>query len=64
MTAREQLVEEIKETPDAILAEVAHCLRYRRAKAELEPFDGLALTASALARDWLSPEEEEAWKTL
>ena len=64
MTAREQLIEEIKEAPDAILAEVAHYLRYLREKAELEPFDGLALSASALARDWLSPEEEEAWKTL
>jgi len=64
MTTREQLIEEIKEAPDAILSEVAHFLHYLRDRAETETFDGLALSESALAEDWLSAEEEEAWKAL
>ena len=64
MTAREALIDEIKRTPETILPEVGHYLRYLRDRTETEVFDGLSLSDSALAEDWLSPEEEEAWKDL
>ena len=64
MTAREALIEEIKRTPETILPEVEHYLRYLRDRTETEGFDGLSLSESALAADWLSPEEDEAWKDL
>jgi hypothetical protein len=49
---------------DAMLVEVCHFLQYLKERAEGDAFDGLALSGSALAGDWLSAEEEDAWKNL
>ncbi len=62
MTARQALVEEIEKAPEPIVREVYHYLEYLKEKAD--EFDGLALSESVLAKDWLTPEEDEAWENL
>lgn len=64
MTTQDLLLEEIKDSPEPILREVYHYLRYLKEKAEPEAFNGLQLSESALSEDWLSPEDEQAWKNL
>jgi len=64
MTTADLLLKEIRETPEPILAEVYHYIRFLKEHAEEERFDGLALSESALKGDWTSPEEDEAWKNL
>lgn len=65
MTTRELLLREIPQTPEPILVEVYHYLRYLKSlPAEADRFDGLAASQAVLARDWNTPEEDAAWANL
>jgi hypothetical protein len=64
MTTQELLLREIATTPEPILAEVYHYLRYLKTEQLADYFDGLAASRSALAKDWDTPEEDAAWQNL
>ncbi|MBU4200920.1 MAG: DUF2281 domain-containing protein [Verrucomicrobia bacterium] len=64
MTTKEVLIEEIEKAPEPILREVFHYMEYLKEKVEVDEFNGLLLSKSALAKDWSTPEEDEAWKNL
>jgi len=64
MTTQELLIEEIKKAPEPVVKEVYDFLRFLREKGDEDSFDGLALSESSLAKDWLCREEDEAWKNL
>jgi len=76
MTRRESLLKEIDDFPDSVLDEVAdfvHFLKARMARVSASAIistsasDGLATAVaseSSLKKDWLRPEEDEAWQDL
>lgn len=64
MTTQQTLIEELKQAPEPIVKEVYLFFRFLREKAAEESFNGLMLSESSLADDWLSKEEDEAWKNL
>ncbi len=64
MGAREHLLREIEGVPDPLLEEVVDFVRFLKAKGASERLETALLSESALAREWLSPEEDEAWKDL
>ena len=64
MTTKEVLIEEIEKAPEPILREVFHYMEYLKERVEEDEFNGLLLSKSALAKDWSTPEEDEAWKNL
>jgi hypothetical protein len=64
MTFKERLLEEISTTPEPVLTEVYHYLQYLKSRQAEEPFDGLAASHSALAKDWDTTEEDAAWANL
>jgi hypothetical protein len=62
---REQVLKEIAEVPDATLPEVLNFLQSRKLKnIAPEKIEISLLSEPALAKDWLNPEEDEAWKDL
>ena len=62
---REQVLKEIAEIPDATLPEVLNFLQSRKLKHIPPEKLGISLLSeSILAKDWLTPEEDEAWKDL
>ena len=61
---KEALIQEIDSLPADLLQEVlvfVRCLKSADAKERLET---AILSEPALSKDWLSPEEEEAWRDL
>jgi hypothetical protein len=64
MTSGELLMKEIPRTPEPILAEVYHYLRYLKSQQIEDQFSGLAASESVLAKDWNTPEEDAAWANL
>ena len=64
MTTQELLIEEIKKAPEPVVKEVYDFLRFLRDKTDEDSFDGLTLSESTLAKDWLCKEEDEAWQNL
>jgi hypothetical protein len=64
MTVKDKLIEELQTLPDAIVEELlehARALRQRNGKGARET---AVASEPSLARDWLRPEEDEAWKDL
>ena len=62
MTARQKLMKELEGLPDPLLEKVVDLVRAFR---EEESGNGMAFASeSTLGKDWLRPEEDEAWKDL
>jgi len=64
MSAAELLQKEIDQTPEPILLEVYHYLKFLKTRSSEESFNGLILSESALSKDWNAPEEDRAWANL
>jgi hypothetical protein len=64
MSTRELIEREVAAMPEKLQREVYDFARFLREKNEEEPFRGLLLSESALAKDWNTPEEDAAWSSL
>lgn len=64
MNIKERLINEIDQVPEPLLVEVIDFVAFLKTKGHQEKW-GVALTSeSSLRKDWLKPEEEEAWQNL
>ncbi len=61
---RKKIEEEIKNIPDYYLDEVRSYLNYLKFRAGEDKIQTDIASQSSLAKDWLRPEEDEAWKNL
>lgn len=61
---REIILLEIEQTPEFLLSEVLDFLQFLKTKHLQEKLEISRLSESSLAKDWLTPEEDKAWKDL
>jgi hypothetical protein len=64
MSTRELIERELDGLPEPLQREVYDFARFLRFKSETETFDGLLASEPVIARDWNTPEEDEAWANL
>jgi hypothetical protein len=64
MSTRELLINEIEEVPEPLLSEVLDFVHFLKARAVREKLDIAIMSESSLSKDWLKPEEDEAWRNL
>jgi hypothetical protein len=65
MRTKELIIQKIEELPEEYLDEVLNFISLLERKKDLgEKLEVTILSESSLEKDWLSPEEEEAWKDL
>ncbi len=64
MTKKELLLNEIEEVPEALLQEILDFIHFLKAKVIKERLDTAIASESSLKKDWLRPEEDEAWQDL
>lgn len=69
MTQKETLIKEIESLPPKLLGEVEDFIGYIKLKHRISQNNRKAkditlASQEALAKDWLKPEEEEAWQDL
>lgn len=64
MNEKESLLQEIEQIPESLLPEVSNFVRFLRYKYQQEKQEATLLSESVLAKDWLTPEEDEAWQDL
>ena len=63
VTTKELLFNEIEDAPEPVLAEILDFVQFLKHK--VRPGLETALASEAvLAKNWLSPEEDEAWRDL
>lgn len=64
MSTNELILQEIKDAPEDFSSEVLEIIRALKHVKRLDSNENTLLSQDALAKDWLSPEEDEAWKDL
>lgn len=61
---RDVLLAELQGIPDPLLEEVVDFVRFLKSKRAQEHFETALLSENVLQKDWLLPEEDEAWRDL
>ena len=64
MTSKQTILEDLQGIPDSLLEEVRDFIRFLKERARKERCETAMLSEPSLARDWLRPEEDEAWQDL
>ena len=64
MNLKDVIVQEIEQVPEFILEEVLDFVRFLKVKHTKDKLEISLLSESSLGRDWLRPEEDEAWQDL
>lgn len=64
MKTQELILKEIEQVPEPLLEEVLDFVRFLKVKRAEEKLEVSMLSESALQKDWLRPEEDEAWRDL
>jgi hypothetical protein len=64
MNTKDLLINEIEEAPEPLLSEVLDFVHFLKTKILREKRDIAIMSESSLGKDWLQPEEDEAWQSL
>ncbi|OHB94456.1 MAG: DUF2281 domain-containing protein [Planctomycetes bacterium RIFCSPHIGHO2_12_FULL_52_36] len=64
MSKKELLASEIEQVPEPLLDEILDFVRFLKTKMVKERLDTAIASESSLKKDWLKPEEDEAWRNL
>jgi hypothetical protein len=64
MTVKELLLQAVEELPEEYLKDLAEYARGLRLKAALREVPTALASQEVLAKDWLRPEEDDAWQDL
>jgi hypothetical protein len=64
MNTKDLLINEIEEVPEPFLGEVLDFVNFLKGKLAREKLDVTIMSESSLGKDWLKPEEDEAWQDL
>jgi hypothetical protein len=64
MTAKETLLQTVEELPPEFIVDLAEYAKQLRWKAAHREAPTALASQEVLAKDWLRPEEDEAWKDL
>ena len=64
MSKKDALLSEIEQVPDSFIDEVLDFVHFLKTKIIKERLDTAIASESSLKKDWLKPEEDEAWQNL
>ena len=61
---KELLINELEQAPEYLLDEVLDFVHFLKSKITHERLETAIISESTLKKDWMRPEEDEAWKDL
>ncbi|TET45129.1 DUF2281 domain-containing protein [candidate division TA06 bacterium] len=64
MKLKELILKEIEKVPEEYLAEILDFIRFLETKGWGEGMGTAVASETSLRKDWLRPEEDEAWQDL
>ena len=64
MVEKELIAKEIENIPEPYLIEILDFIRFLKTKASEQKMELALASEVSLKKDWLKPEEDEAWKDL
>ena len=64
MQPKEAVIQEIQDLPVDLLQEVLDFMSFLKSQDAKERLETAIFSEAVLSRDWLRPEEDEAWRDL
>jgi hypothetical protein len=64
MTAKEAIVKAVEDLPEDCLDDLAQYVETLHRRAALRAAPTALASEAVLAKDWLTPEEDDAWRDL
>jgi hypothetical protein len=64
MSKKEEILNEIEQVPETSLSEVLEFVRFLKKRNMTEKLDNSIASEDSLKKDWLTEEEDEAWRDL
>ncbi|HEC67290.1 MAG TPA: DUF2281 domain-containing protein [Candidatus Desulfofervidus auxilii] len=64
MEVKELILKEIEKIPEQYLTQILDFIRFLEMKALEERMGTAIVSETSLKKDWLRPEEDEAWQDL
>lgn len=64
MATKEDLLEELEGMPPFLLEDVLRFVRFLKTHRRGQEIEPTLISESSLAKDWLGPEEDDAWAHL
>jgi hypothetical protein len=64
MNPKEAIIQAIDQLPSSQLPGLLVFIQKLQEKTAMEPWAGALMSESSLQKDWLLPEEDEAWQDL
>ena len=64
MSKKELLISEIEQVPEFFLDEVLDFVHFLKTKIIREKLEITIASETTLKKDWLKPEEDQAWQSL
>jgi len=64
MEVKELILKEIEKIPEQYLTQILDFIRFLEMKALEEKMGTTIVSETSLKKDWLRPEEDEAWQDL
>jgi len=64
MEVKELILKEIEKVPEQYLTEILDFIRFLETKVLTEGMGTAIASETSLKKDWLKPEEDEAWQDL
>ena len=64
MTVKEMILQAVDDLPGEYLEELADFVQFLKIKVAHQKVPTALASEKVLSRDWLRPEEDEAWKDL
>jgi hypothetical protein len=61
---KEEILRKLNEVPDFLMEEISDFIEFLKTRVVRERFEATLLSESSLAKDWLKPEEDKAWRDL
>lgn len=58
------IIDELRDIPDEFASEILDFIKFLKIQKKSEKIQTHLASEASLAKDWLKPEEDEAWKDL
>ena len=64
MSKKDIIIDELKQIPEKFLDEILDYIKFLKEKLLKQKMETAIMSESSLKKDWLRPEEDEAWLDL
>lgn len=64
MSGKDSIIREIDHLPESYIDKVLEFIRFLRAGNSKEKLGAAIASESSLKKDWMRPEEDQAWQSL